>query len=241
MLDALFIGPPGYTARNGWPAWAVLPAAVLIFGLATLVGGGLSLGYALLSGPGGPAVAPGAMAPQMMMQLATWIVGLQVGLIALTYLAAGFFSSNRAVALALKPPAGGWRVLPMALLPLFLITAAWTGLLMWLKPSIVIQDLRPFQQLLHGDTLALMLLAICIGAPLSEELLFRGFLFSGLAKTRLGLIGHGAPDDDPVDGAARRLLDVRADRGAGYRPLLLVAARAHGQPVGHDLLPRRLQ
>jgi membrane protease YdiL (CAAX protease family) len=32
---------------------------------------------------------------------------------------------------------------------------------------------------------------IGVGAPLSEELLFRGFLFSGLAKSRLGLIGTG--------------------------------------------------
>ncbi len=189
MLDALVRGPAAYMGRSGWPVWAVLPAAVLIFALAALIGGAFSFGYAFLSGAGLPAAAPGTIPPQMMMQLAAWIIGLQVGMIVLTVIAAGFFSSNRAAALALKPPAGGWWVLPLALIPLFLITAAWTGLLLWWQPSVVIQDLRPFQQLLQGDTLWLILAAICIGAPFSEELLFRGFLFSALAKSRLGLIG----------------------------------------------------
>ncbi len=49
-------------------------------------------------------------------------------------------------------------------------------------------DLRLFRDLLQARA-GLALLAIGIGAPLSEELLFRGFLFSGLAKSRLGLVG----------------------------------------------------
>jgi uncharacterized protein len=48
-----------------------------------------------------------------------------------------------------------------------------------------------FSDLLHGEMGILALIAIGIGAPLSEELLFRGFLFSGLAKSRLGLLGTG--------------------------------------------------
>ena len=34
-----------------------------------------------------------------------------------------------------------------------------------------------------------MLLVMGVGAPVSEELLFRGFLFSALAKSRFGLLG----------------------------------------------------
>ena len=52
-------------------------------------------------------------------------------------------------------------------------------------------DLRPFKDMLHSDAFWLMLTVIGIGAPLSEELLFRGFLFSGLAKSKLGLLGAG--------------------------------------------------
>ncbi|MDP1907023.1 MAG: CPBP family intramembrane metalloprotease, partial [Hyphomicrobium sp.] len=48
---------------------------------------------------------------------------------------------------------------------------------------------RVFSDLLQGEMAIFALIAIGIGAPLSEELLFRGFLFSGLAKSRLGLVG----------------------------------------------------
>jgi len=189
-LAVLLRGPAPYAARSGWPAWAVIPAAAGIFALAGLIGLAITWVYGTLTGVAVPEpMIPGAMSPQMMMQLATWLAGLQVGIIALTVAAAGLFSSDRAAVLALREPAGGWRVLPLVLVPLFLGTALWTGFLLLWKPGVVIEDLRPFQQLLQGDALWVVLLVICVGAPLSEELLFRGFLFSALAKTRLGLIG----------------------------------------------------
>lgn len=192
MLDALLKGPPAYVARTGWPAWSVIPAALLILTLAALTGVILAWGYSSLAGLGFPQVAENAvLPPQVMVQLTAWTAGLQIGMILLTLLAAGFFSSTRAEVLALRPPAQGWRVLPVALIPLFLVTTAWTGTLLLVKPEAVLHDLRPFQELLHGDTFWLMLIVIGVGAPLSEELLFRGFLFSGLAKSKLGFVGAG--------------------------------------------------
>ena len=70
-------------------------------------------------------------------------------------------------------------------------------------------DLRPFVRL-FGEQWVLALLVVGIGAPLSEELLFRGFLLSALARSRLGFAGGGAGHDEPVDGAARRLFAGRA-------------------------------
>ena len=49
-------------------------------------------------------------------------------------------------------------------------------------------DLRPFVRL-FGDSWLLALLVVGVGAPLSEELLFRGFLLSALARSRLGFWG----------------------------------------------------
>ena len=177
---------PAYVPRTGWPAWAVLPAAVVIFIGAAIVGFILSVAVAALIGPDAPelqSVTP----PQRV--LIAWLVGLQIGLVVLTILAAGFFSSNRAEMLALRPPRGGWRVLPLSLIPLFALTGVWTALIWWWNPEAVAGDLRPFQELLHGGGAIIVLIIIGIGAPLSEELLFRGFLFSGLAKSRLGLLG----------------------------------------------------
>jgi membrane protease YdiL (CAAX protease family) len=192
MLDALLKGPAAYAPRTGWPAWSVIPAAVLILVLAALIGALLAWGYSSLAGLGLPQVAEnGVLPPQVMVQLTIWTAGLQIAIILLTLLAAGFFSSARAEVLALRRPSQGWRVLPLALVPLFVVTMAWTGMLMLVKPEAVLHDLRPFQEILHSNAFWLMLIVIGIGAPLSEELLFRGFLFSGLAQSRLGFLGAG--------------------------------------------------
>jgi len=177
---------PAYVPRTGWPAWAVLPAGAAIFAGAAVLALIVSTAVAVLLGQGQDV----AMSAQARM-VTVWLVALQIGLILLTILAAGFFGSNRSETLALRPPRGGWKVMWLALIPMFALTGIWTALLMWLAPEVVIGDLRVFKDLLQGETAMLALAAIAIGAPLSEELLFRGFLFSGLAKSKLGLIGTG--------------------------------------------------
>jgi uncharacterized protein len=179
---------PAYVPRTGWPAWAVLPAGVAIFAVASAVGLVASVAVGALISQG----AEGPMPVEAPLEVITaWLAGLQIGLVGLTILAAGFFSSNRWETLALRPPRGGWGVLLWALVPMFLVTGAWTALVMWWRPEVVIGDLKVFKELLTGDTALMALLVIGVGAPLSEELLFRGFLFSGLAKSRLGLVGTG--------------------------------------------------
>src|SRR5262245_60819149 len=54
-----------------------------------------------------------------------------------------------------------------------------------LLPQDLYADLRPLLQLLSAEW-ALALAVVGLGAPLSEELLFRGFLLSALARSRLG-------------------------------------------------------
>jgi len=184
MLDMLLKGPPAYVARTGWPTWAVIPAALGIIGLALLATMAVALGIRSVTGTAVSFSETGTGVPLL---FGIW----QVCVIVLTLAAARLYSSDRAQVLALRPPAQGWRALPLALIPLFLVATAWTGTVMLAKPDAVLHDLRPFQQLLHGDAFWLMLLVIGVGAPLSEELLFRGFLFPGLAQSRLGLVGAG--------------------------------------------------
>jgi membrane protease YdiL (CAAX protease family) len=177
---------PAYVPRTGWPAWAVLPGAAVIFAIAAVFGIIASIAVVALMGEAATQVAE----PPLQVVTA-WLAGLQIGVIVFTIIAAGFFGSNRWETLALRPPRGGWLVMVLALIPLFAVTGIWTALLMWWKPEVVIGDLKVFKELLQGSTAIPALLVIGIGAPLSEELLFRGFLFSGLAKSRLGLIGTG--------------------------------------------------
>ena len=184
MLDALLKGPPGYVARSGWPAWAVIPAAFGIIGVALLATVALALGIRVATGITISITGNGYGLPVL---FGFW----QVVVVLLTLAAARFYASEPAEVLALREPAQGWHVLPLALLPLFLVGAAWTGIISLLNPNAVLHDLRPFQEMLHGDAYWLMLIVIGLGAPLSEELLFRGFMFPPLAKSRLGLIGAG--------------------------------------------------
>ncbi len=191
MFERLFKGPAAYAPNSGWPAWAVLPAGAGILALAVVIGGGVSFAYGTLAGGYVTGARGAPMPPQVMLQLAAFVAGLQAGMIGLTLLAGGRSSQKRADVLALKAPAGGWGVLPLALVPLFAGTAVWTAALLFWQPGVVYQDLRPFQELLKSDAIWVILPVICLGAPLSEELLFRGFLFSGLAKSRLGFMGTG--------------------------------------------------
>jgi uncharacterized protein len=164
----------------------VLPAAVAIGVLAMAISFGASFLIALSRAQSEADVQAAFMSPRSL------VVGLLVGqimMILLTLLAAGMFSSNRAETLSLRPPVGGWRVLPLSLIPLFLITGLWTVIVWKWRPDVVVEDLKLFKTLLEGETAPLALLAIAVGAPVSEELLFRGFLFSGLAKSRLGVLG----------------------------------------------------
>jgi hypothetical protein len=177
---------PAYVPQTGWPAWAVLPAGLAIFVGASALALAASMAISTVTGEGAGLDPTGAGQAEAVI---SWLGGLQIGLVILTILAAGFFSSNRWETLALRKPHRGWSVMFWALVPMFLVTGVWTALIAWWRPDIVIADLKVFKEMLSGNTALLALLVIGVGAPLSEELLFRGFLFSGLAKSRLGLIG----------------------------------------------------
>jgi membrane protease YdiL (CAAX protease family) len=190
MLASLFRGPVAYVPRSGWPGWAVLLATAGIFVLAVIIGTLAGLGYYYYALAGGEVAQQGSTGlPVPQMPFAVGLAVLQICTILFTIAAAGLYQSERKAVLALVPPSDGWRILPWALLPLFVVSGVWTAIVLYLQPDLLINDTKPIQQLIQSDALWLVLLVICIGAPVSEELLFRGFLFSGLSKTWLGFIG----------------------------------------------------
>ncbi len=91
--------------------------------------------------------------------------------------------------LALRQPIGGasdylWAV------PAFVVFGLAVGLLVqWLWPKANLADTQMMLKFAHSPIWWLLGLLAVVGAPIYEELTFRGFLFSTLAKTSLGVIG----------------------------------------------------
>ncbi|MEN2495321.1 MAG: hypothetical protein TECD_01244 [Hyphomicrobiaceae bacterium hypho_1] len=69
------------------------------------------------------------------------------------------------------------------------ITISFTSLISVLFPKQFQYDLHQFHKLLKDASLVPIFLAVAIGAPISEELLFRRYLFKNLSETRLGFSG----------------------------------------------------
>jgi membrane protease YdiL (CAAX protease family) len=87
-----------------------------------------------------------------------------------------------------QPPAG--RLSWLRPLIVIAVVSAVTSLLAFtFFADIVRRDLEPFRRMLQDAPLWLAFLALAVGAPLSEELLFRGYLLHRLRQTRLGFAG----------------------------------------------------
>jgi hypothetical protein len=110
-------------------------------------------------------------------------------MIAFTLLAAGAFGGRPSHVLALAPPPAGLSAYARGILTAATATLLWFAPLAALVPDIVVEDFRPYVELMARQRSWLMPPISCLLAPFAEELLFRGFLFPALATSRLGIIG----------------------------------------------------
>ncbi len=189
-VTSLTQGPAAYHARTGWSWLAALPTAVVIFAVATFAGG-ISIG--VLANALGITLEPfsdlgSGNGTQMRVFVLTLLV-VQAIIILLTLVASDRFGSRAREALALAGPPVATSVYVKAFLGMAALLLAMDVAAALAGPKDMIKDLKPFAQLIGSDSWWLTLLAVGIGAPLSEELLFRGFLFSALAKSRIGIVG----------------------------------------------------
>jgi membrane protease YdiL (CAAX protease family) len=132
---------------------------------------------------------PGLIDRQLMTYEAVYMTVLNAAMIALTLVAARRPGYPAATTLALHPPKGGWRAYALSLLIAAAATAAWFGVFSSWVPDLVVQDFRPYKELMQRERSWLMPPILCILAPVAEELLFRGFMFPALAESRLGFTG----------------------------------------------------
>lgn len=169
-------GAPAYVPRTTWgPLWAAVATAAIFLsalGLSTI-------GVVVFLGLGGRA----GESLMTLIALAIW----QVAIILLT-LAAAAWRGNAWDVLSVRP-APAVRTYVQALALVIAIEIVVTTLEFVFVPQEMFRDLRSFVEIARGPWWILGFLIVGVGAPLSEELLFRGFLFSALARSRIAIAG----------------------------------------------------
>lgn len=184
--------PPGLQASEPQPQgpWKILGYALLLF-LAYSILQVLFGMVAALSLPGGrtPAPAPGA-SPMSGLPLALilgvgTVIAAPLGIAGTVLLVRYQFLEPVREYLGLRAPRLRQVLLWTLALTLFVILFDLLG--RWLERP----EIPPFMRdILQGSGPKVLLwLAVVIAAPLFEEILFRGFLFGGLSRTRLGGLG----------------------------------------------------
>jgi membrane protease YdiL (CAAX protease family) len=150
---------------------------------ASVLGAVLVLGTSTVLGTAGGGGATWRQDIGVMATLAVW----QAIAVALTVLASVMFGGRARDVLALRTP-GPLLIYLKAIALMAVLQVAVSAVQYTLLPQDMYADLRPFVRL-FGEQWVLALLVVGVGAPLSEELLFRGFLLSALARSRLGFAG----------------------------------------------------
>lgn len=180
----------GYDPETPWGPWSALAigAVVLLIALIAVFVG--TIAAAMLTGATiSPADAEGVRAPEVL-ALGMWgMLAGQIAAIAATLLVATFKGGRLAAVLALEPPRRGVLAY-VGGMAIFLATTVAAGLLInFVLPHDQLEDLRQLAPVVHSSIWPVTLTCVTAGAALSEELLFRGFLFSALLRTPLGLTG----------------------------------------------------
>jgi membrane protease YdiL (CAAX protease family) len=180
----LLRGAAAYKAATPWRPGAALLASAGIVAL-SILGARFVPAYLGLGFGGGPHPTPGDIAT-----VGLWVVGtFQVLAIGLTLLAGTLFGGRIGDSLALRAPPQGWRAYAGAILAMAVLQAVLAAVQNLLLKHDMLTDLRPFVGPVTGPYWPLAVAVLGLGAPLSEELLFRGFLLGALAKSRLGFLG----------------------------------------------------
>jgi CAAX protease family protein len=180
-------GVPLYRADTGWrPLPACLMTVVIVL-LAAAAGFATLLILGAVAEPQEIDATSAPPFPEWVVLLAQ--LAMQIAAIVLVWWAARLFNSNRWATLSLWPAPGGGATYAKSFLLLAAISGAFTIVAWLLARDDVLTDLGQLWPLMRGENWWLMFLVVVIGAPLSEELLFRGFLQSALAKSSLGFWG----------------------------------------------------
>ena len=169
-----------YNATSLWRPWPAVAAMVSIMAVSVLI----ALGGTMLL-----AVLPVSASMPQSARIMLAMLAAQIIIVLGAVWAAQAKGDSASVALALKAPSGGFWTYAGAMVIVLAAVAAYTvfaNVAFGHDPG---QDLGDMIEIFRGPWWPLALAVIGAGAPLSEELMFRGFLQTVLAGSRLGYWG----------------------------------------------------
>lgn len=190
-LSTFLRGPPAYAPGPAQKFYVSVPIAILIFLIAqfgaVLAYRQFGLDMRALTPPANvtPSLETGAAAASITPEQLLVVLISQIGIVGLTLLAAQAGPGGVLGALKLQRPEGGARAYLWAAVVMVPVLAALNGAIFALKPDDYLADFRQFVGAVKGPWPVVAALAIGLGAPLSEEILFRGYLLASAVATRL--------------------------------------------------------
>lgn len=176
-------GSRAWRKQSSWhPVLAALAVVVVV------VAGQLApiVAIALMTGETPLGVPSGRPGDDVLYQLtegsgSTLLLLSQAVLALLTIGVASLYRARFQEVLSLEAAVGGWRAYLFAVLIMVPLLGLVNAAAYWLHPAGFLSDFRQFAGLTRAEQPVTAFLAIAIGAPLWEEMLFRGFLLGPLA------------------------------------------------------------
>lgn len=179
-----------YEPQTPWrPLSAVIAGGAIVL-TSWVAAEAVGRGYDALAGIAQPGARPaGALEREVVLRFVFSFATLQLTMLALTLAAAQAWGGEIAKVCAWRAARGGVLDYLGGAAVVLLGAALWVGVLWWWFPAVLAAEARPLQERLTMAGGLAWVPVLVVGAPLAEELFFRGFLFSAIATSRLGAPG----------------------------------------------------
>ncbi len=165
-----------------WPPWLAVLAAMVVVAVGQLAPILLISLLVASDGRGAGTTDPEAVIRLFDTKQAALMLASQATMALAVFFLAGRYRSEPLDTLALVAPKPGPSVFLYAFALMSVVLLGLNAITYTISPAGFMQDFRQFQALANGPEPLMVFAAVAIGAPLWEELLFRGFLLPPLAQ-----------------------------------------------------------
>lgn len=175
----MFRGPAAYGKIAPWRYFSIVGSVVILIVLALV-----SVNVSMAFYPQVHTLADDAMVKMT-------LIGMpfqQLIMIGLAIWAVHAHGARIVDAMALRAPVQGWRAYAISI-AVFVLAIVVLQVVVTLVHPDSHADIDMFKKLFASPGWWIAFLIVSVGAPLSEELLFRGYLFRAVAQTRIGVAG----------------------------------------------------